>query len=397
MRTLYQHLAPALLAAGLTLAAAPPAAAQPEPKLQADVREALLRVPAHVKDAFGTAVDGELLVTTFRPPGAGPFPLVVISHGRSSEKRADYKRQRYESAARFFVRKGFAVAVPLRLGYGELAEAGDPEDSVSCNQPRFSPALAAAATQILAVREALAREPDIDASRTVLVGVSVGGIATIAATSAHVQGQVAAINFAGGHGGDPDKHPGEPCQTEQLRRLFHAYGEGNARVAPPTPTLWLYAENDRYFSPRNARRWAAAYADGGGAVDLRLLPPWGEDGHRLFTTGNDMWQPLVDAFLAPLGFAQPGQVARPVATQPLTPEAAAAGLNPAQTAGLQKFLAAKSPRAFAIGADGHWGYAQGDDALSRALAFCQRDLPPATDGTGCHLHAVDDAVIRSTP
>lgn len=393
-RLLTRWLLP-ILVAGTTL----PASAQTPERLQADVREAIAHVPARVEDAFGKPAEGELPVTTFRPAGPGPFPLVVISHGRDSDKRAEYKRQRFESAARYFVRKGFAVAVPLRLGYGELAEAGDPEASVSCDAPRFSPALLAAAQQILAVREFMARQPDIDASRTLLVGVSVGGIATIAATSAHMPGQVAAINFAGGHGGRPEKQPGEPCQAEQLRRLYRAYGEGNARVAPATPTLWIYAENDHYFGPGHARRWARAYADGGGSVDLRVLPAFGEDGHKLFTTGNDVWQPLVDEFLKPLGFDRPGRVQSPasaLAGAASAPAGAADGL----VAGFQKFLATAAPRAFALDGAGHWGYAFGDDALSRALAFCQRNVRTAADGTpasSCHLYAVDEAVVRSTP
>lgn len=397
MRRLLPLLLPLVLLASLGAQAQD--AAPPAPPLQLDVREAILRVPAHVEDAFGKAVDGELLITTFRPPGPGPFPLVLISHGRDPDKRAEYKRQRYESAARFFVRKGFAVAVPLRLGYGELAGAGDPESSVSCDMPRFGPALSAAATQILLVRDVMARQPDIDASRTVLVGVSVGGIATIAATAAHVPGQVAAINFAGGHGGSPDKHPGEPCQTDQLRRLYRAYGEANARVAPPTPTLWLYAENDRYFAPRHARRWAAAYAEAGGAVDLRVLPALGEDGHKLFTLGNDVWQPLIDDFLAPLGFAQPGHLTSPPPVEALSGEARMPAGSASQRSAFQKFLGFKLPRAFARSSDGHWGAAQGDDALSRALAFCQRNVAVAADTApnACHLYAVDETLVRSAP
>lgn len=376
--------------------AASAVAAAPE-RLQADVREAVLRVPAQVNDAFGKVIEGELVVTTFRPPGPGPFPLVIISHGRNAETRADYKRQRFESAARFFVRKGFAVAVPLRLGYGELAGAGDPEDSIACDRPRFGPALAAAATQILLVRDAMAQQPDIDTQRLVLVGQSVGGISTIAATAVHVPGQVAAINFAGGHGGNPDKHPRDPCQTEQLRQLYRAYGQANARVAPPTPTLWVYTENDRYFGPRHAKRWAAAYADAGGQVDLRLLPPFGEDGHKLFGSGNDLWQPLVDEFLKPLGFSTPGHVPPPAPVQPLDGEASVPpGARPDAVTAFQKFLAAKTPRAFAIDGQGHWGYASGDDVLSRALALCHRNIK--TDGEGrpattCRLYAHNDALV----
>lgn len=393
----------ASLMAGVALANAQPTvtAASTAERLHADVREAIVRVPARVEDPFGKTVEGELLVTTFRPAGPGPFPLVVISHGRDSEKRAEYKRPRFESAARYFVRKGFAVAVPLRLGYGELAGAGDPESSLSCDAPRFGTALHAAALQILAVRDFMARQPDIDAGRTVLVGVSVGGIATIAATAAHAPGQVAAINFAGGHGGNPEKRPGSPCQSDHLRRLYRSYAESNVRVPPATPTLWIYAENDRYFGPAHAGRWARAYADAGGAVDLRMLPAHGEDGHKLFTTGNDVWQPLVDEFLKPLGFAQPGRLPTPPAVQPLAGEASApAESRPGQLAGFQKFLAAKAPRAFAADGAGHWGYAFGDDALSRALAFCQRNITTSSNGTPastCQLYAVDEAIVRSTP
>lgn len=402
MKRLRHWLLIGLLACAPLADAQPPtlSASSPE-RLQADVREAIVRIPTRVEDAFGKPVEGQLLVTTFRPAGPGPFPLVVISHGRDSEKRAEYARPRFESAARYFVRKGFAVAVPLRLGYGELAGAGDPESSVSCDAPRFGSALLAAAQQILTVRDFMAREPDIDAGRTLLVGVSVGGIATIAATAAHAPGLVAAINFAGGHGGNPQKRPGEPCQPDQLRRLYRAYAESNARLAPPTPTLWIYAENDRYFGPQYARRWARAYADGGATVDLRVLPPFGEDGHKLFSTGNDVWQPLVDDFLKPLGFEQPGSITAPAPVQPLAGDSSVpAGSKTSQIAGFQKFLSTKSPRAFAFDGNGHWGYANGDDALSRALARCGRNISVAPDGTpatSCHLYAVDEAIVWSTP
>ncbi|MBV8620117.1 MAG: hypothetical protein JOY84_14715, partial [Curvibacter sp.] len=97
--------------------------------LDGTLREAVIHVPVSVPDLHGRTISGELLVSTFRPPGPGPFPLVVISHGRpaSMVDLARMQRQRFESASRYFVRKGFAVAVPLRLGAGELAAAGDPE------------------------------------------------------------------------------------------------------------------------------------------------------------------------------------------------------------------------------------------------------------------------------
>lgn len=367
--------------------------AHAQDKLDPDLREQIVRVPARVQDFNGREVQGDLLVTTFRPPGAGPFPLVVISHGRDSKTRAEYKRQRFESAARFFVRKGFAVAVPLRLGYGELAALGDPESSVSCSSPRFAPALAAAAQQILEVARFMQAQTDIDPQRLVLVGVSVGGIASIAATAAHQPQPTAAINFAGGHGGRPDVQPGEPCQAEQLRKLYARYGELDAQQARPTPTLWVYAENDHFFAPAQARRWAEAYGQAGARVDLRVLPPFGEDGHKVFGAGNDVWQGLVDEFLRPLGFEQAGTLTVPPATEvDVADESALPRHAPKLREGYQKFLAAKLPRAFAFSSAGRWGYATGDDAVSRALALCQREHDKP-----CKLYAVNEAVVWSKP
>ncbi|MCV2356988.1 prolyl oligopeptidase family serine peptidase [Paucibacter sp. B2R-40] len=364
--------------------------------LHKDIREAVLRVPVTVQDAYGRDVAGNLLVTTFKPNGPGPFPLLIISHGRSSDKRSEYGRQRFESAARFFVRKGFAVAAPLRLGYGELAALGDPESSQSCDKALYGPALIAAAQQIIAVAQAMAAQPDIDGSRLVLVGQSVGGIATVAAAASRPAGLMAAINFAGGHGGSPTEHRGEPCQSMKLKRLFKHYGElnananANATADAPTPTLWIYTENDMYFAPHHSRAWAEAYRSGGGLVDYRLLPAIGDDGHRLFAAANDVWQPLVDEFLTQQGFTQPGIMKAPPSTDfaPLTDVEALPLSSFAAQESYKKFLLAKPPRAFALNSDGEFGYASGEDVLSRALGFCQR-----RKGKPCSFYAVDDKVV----
>lgn len=366
--------------------------AAPE-RLAADIRESVLRVPAAVFDAFGNKLSADLLVTTYRPPGPGPFPLVVISHGRSVKGRADYKRPRFESAARFFVRKGFAVAVPLRIGYGELAAVGDPESSLRCDSPRYDVPAKVAAEQIAAVVKAITASDDIDAHRVVLLGQSVGGFATIAATAVHIDGVVAAIDFAGGHGGDPDQHAGEPCGTAQLRRSFADFGRRAAQGGHAVPTLWVFAENDRYFSPRYQKQWSETYRDAGGLVETRLMPAFGSDGHQLFGQGNDIWQPLVDEFLKPLGFTTPGVVAVPAARDGVAVDDETALPQSSLLSGYRKFLAAKEPRAFAT--DGsHWGYASGDDAPSRALAFCERK---AEADAPCRLYAVDHAVVWKQP
>jgi pimeloyl-ACP methyl ester carboxylesterase len=56
-----------------------------------------------------------------RPPGPGPFPVVVINHGtgQSDLWRAAMPVPEYAAAAQWFVARGYAVVVPQRLGHGK--------------------------------------------------------------------------------------------------------------------------------------------------------------------------------------------------------------------------------------------------------------------------------------
>src|SRR4051812_33680321 len=72
---------------------------------------------APVRSARGEV---EIEVTVLRPKGAGPFPLVVLSHGspRSPQQRRLDGRQRLSGESAPFVEMGYAVIVPTRRGYG---------------------------------------------------------------------------------------------------------------------------------------------------------------------------------------------------------------------------------------------------------------------------------------
>ena len=361
--------------------------AAPE-QLSLDIREAIVRVPVTVKDAFNKEITGDVLVTTFRPQGPGPFPLVVMNHGRPGDPalRAQFPRQRFEPIARFFIRKGFAVAVPQRLGYGVSASAGDPEETVSCNNPGYQPAGDAAAVQVLAVVAHMRKEADIDPSRLVIMGQSFGGFATVAAAATKPDGLVAAINIAGGSGGNSVTRPGTPCQAYLLEYTFAAWGK-----TATAPMLWMYSENDKYFNPKNARAWFDAFTKAGAKAEFKLMPPFGDDGHALLLRANDLWQPVVDEFLARHGFTTPGAMGKPAVTGlGKALDAAAVPLISAKQRDetYPKYIAAKSPKALALGSGGRLGYASGDDAMSNALAICQRRT-----GLPCKLYAVDNDVV----
>ncbi|APW41672.1 dienelactone hydrolase family protein [Rhodoferax saidenbachensis] len=351
-----------------------------------DLREEIQHLPVTVKDLYGRQETRQIPVTIFRPQGNGPFPLVIMNHGRAvSEKRAQQGRQRYENLARYLVDKGFVVFVPTRVGYGETYGDFDPESSGNCNALRLEPMTLAASDQVLATLAWAQTLPYVDARRWLVMGQSVGGLTTVATVTRNPPGLVGAINFAGGTGGDPDKHTGQPCSPQATERLWLDKASG-AKV----PMLWLYWANDKYWGEATPKRWHNAWVSGGGAAEFHTLPAAGTDGHSGLLIDMDTWVPLVEQYLRKVGFATSGVIVRPLATAyARVDEADKVPVNKATQDGLyRKFLEAKTPRAFAVGKKGSSGYATGDWAIGRAIGFCQ-----ARRGDSCKLYAVDDQVV----
>ena len=146
--------------------------------------------------------------------------------------------------ARYFVSKGFAVFMPLRVGYGETG-GPDVEFSGKCDARNYPPVYEAAAVQTLRVIEYAKTLPYIDPANGLVVGQSFGGTTAAAIAAKNVAGVKGAMNFAGGGGGRPDTHPGQPCSQDRMTELFASYG-ASARI----PTLWLYSETTNFGATR---------------------------------------------------------------------------------------------------------------------------------------------------
>ena len=353
-----------------------------------DLREEVQRIPVTVKDLYGREETKNIAVTIFRPAGEGPHPLAILSHGRATtDRRAQQGRQRFEHQARYLVSLGFAVLVPTRVGYGDTYGDFDPEDSGACNRKNMEPMFKAASDQVLATLEHAKTLPYVDTSRWIALGVSVGGFTTLAVASRNPPGLVGAINFAGGAGGDPERRSANPCLPSNLDRQLAGMG-----AQTKLPNLWLYWENDRYWGSEIPKRWAKAWEDGGGVLQFHSLPAVGADGHSGMGADMNTWVPLFEAYLARAGFTQSGLIQRP----PTSGFARVDETDKVPTTSnvrdgvYKRFLAAKTPRAFALGPGGAAGFATGDWALGRALGFCQ-----ARRGVACKLYAVDDEVVWS--
>ena len=261
---------------------------------QARVVETRTQVPVQVTDRAGQVVQRALQVTVFRDDARrGALPLAVISHGRPATRagQTGMGRAHYGAAARYLAQKGYVVAVPTRIGYGVTGGA-DVEASGNCDRREYGPGFRAAATQILAVVDAVQQQPQVRRDGTLLVGHSYGAIASLEAAAMRPKGVAAVINFSGGAGADPVARPGQPCSTFPLAQQLRQQGLHNRM-----PTLWLYAPNDRYLGQEVPRQWFAAYTRIGGVGEFVQTRAVGQDGHTLFTHFPSVWQPQVNRFL----------------------------------------------------------------------------------------------------
>lgn len=272
------------------------------PGARAALAEQVLQVPVSVVDAYGKTVEQPITVTLFLDDAAtAPRPLLLLNHGRApkSADRAAMGRARYSAVVPWLLAQGFVVAVPTRVGYG-VSGGPDLEDSGPCTRKNYPPGYRAAAAQTVAVLQALQGRPELQPGRAVVMGQSFGGATAVAVAALNPPGVVAAINFAGGGGGNPETQPQRPCAPPQLEDLFRAFGR-TARV----PMLWVYTENDQYFGPEHPRTWFAAFREAGGQAEFQQFPPHGDDGHSLFTRFPAVWQPRVAEFLRAQGFSLP--------------------------------------------------------------------------------------------
>lgn len=370
--------------------AEPPRKAPAPIKLAADINETVARVAVSVRLPDGRMHAGEMQITHYRPSGNGPFPSVVFVHGRNSQMRHEPARWRAVPSARFWTRRGFAVFVMTRVGYGELGQQVDPEAGGACSTVDYRPALDAMTTQIERTIAFAAEQPWSDPKRVVLHGVSYGGFGTIASIARAPPGVIGAVNFVGGLGGNPQRRPRDPCQGDKISSIAAAAG-ARSRV----PMLWLYAENDAFWGAEWPKRWHQAFTGAGGNAKLATFGPIGADGHKLLNEGFGQWRPVVDAFIEGLGFKVP--VAAPaikasgfarIEEIDKVPHVAPA----VRAEGYAKFLAADVPRAFAISPTGAWAWRSGLDAVKVSMERCQ-----STSRSPCALYAVDDRVVWKPP
>lgn len=364
----------ALAAAGLFASPSPVKAAG----LDAALNEQVVMVPAM---SGGHPV--ELETTVFKPPGDGPFPLVIMNHGKALGNPRSQNRDRFLVLSKEFVKRGYAVVIPMRTGFskstGEYIDRG-------CDMTAHG---YAQAEDLQGTLQYLRTQPWADAERVLVAGQSYGGLTALAFGTQQFPGVKGLINFAGGlkmHGGN--------CHWQaSLEKAFANYGAKTS-----LPSLWFYGENDHHFGPELAARLHSAYVQAGGMARLVAYGPFKKDAHGMSASrdGVKIWWPETEKFLKDLGLPTDTVVA--LDDEIKVPQTEYASLDNIDAIPFLRdrgreqyraFLGKSSPRAFAISASGAWSWVEdGDDPVQQALADCQKN-----SSQPCKLYAVDNHVV----
>ena len=318
-----------------------------------------------------------------RPAGTERLPLAVITHG--SPSKADDRLTMTPLAliphALEFARRGWAVAIVMRRGYGD-SDHRYVETFGPCEERNYLASAQTSAEELRAAIAHLSTRSDIDVSRIIAIGGSAGGFAVTALTVDPPPGLVATISFAGGRGGRTDK---QICDEDRLVAAFWALGT-RSRI----PMLWVYAENDRLFGPERARRFHDAFTEGGGRAEFIKAPAYRTDGHTLFSPrGIKLWTPYVDMFLKQHNLVLREELLSLPKPPALTPPKQ---LRENGRKSFADYLISAPHKALAVSSNGSFGWESGKRtvaaAKARALDLCRKH---AED---CRVVVVDDAPVR---
>ena len=239
-----------------------------------------------------------LEVVIDKPPGDGPFPLLVVNHGstgRGNNPALFTETSSNPVFAAMFVQKGYMVAFPQRRGRGKsegLYDEGfnvDRTQGYACDPKQSLPGADRALTDIAAAVEVLGQRPDVAGQPILMAGISRGGILSIAYAGMQPREIAGVINFLGGWMGESCPNASEINVT-----LFKRGGTF------PHPTLWLYGNHDPFYSLDHSHANFVAFQAAGGKGSFFDFEVPGGNGHMVIYS-PPLWTDHVDRYLQAIG------------------------------------------------------------------------------------------------
>lgn len=220
----------------------------------------------------------------------GRLPIAILTNGGVTTATAGTEKPGlgYAAVARDLARRGWLAAVVLRRGFGR-SEGAKPAP-VDCSPSALKDWASAAADDLLAAMETLAKRPDADPSKVMVICAVNAGLAAVALSARNPPGLVAAISIAGGLQAESG------CKMNDI--LVDAYKDYGA--TSKVPNLWMYSAKDTVFDPALTDRMHGAFLDGGSDVKFVMFRHTVNVGTSVFTEARRQWMVQMDAFLRAL-------------------------------------------------------------------------------------------------
>ena len=307
------------------------------------------------------------------PDTKGKHPLALITPGtpRNHEEIPKRTAMLFFAQAMEFARRGFGVAVVMRKGFGHSGGGLSRYLNDSCTSPPYLLRTKQASNDLKEAISYLSSMPQFDTSKTIVIGVSTGGLAILGLTAFPPEPKdgvvVAGINFAGGSGSYSN---GRICGGESaLISVFKELGK-TSRI----PSLWIYSKNDLYFGPNLANQLYEAFNLSGGKANLVIAEPYQEDGHNLFNKGGiSIWTPIIDKFLKEQNLQLLKEMLPPPENKKISiPKELAEKYQ----SFFQTYLEDAPHKAFAISKKGGYGRSNSqyskEMAIQKAIDFCNK-------------------------
>ena len=229
-----------------------------------------------------------------RPLGDMPSRFVVIAHGTFPNNRGTVPERCEAEATGWFLNHGFVTVYALRRGYG--ATGGSWVEGLSHTPgDDYARSGLETARDIAATVDYAAALPFTQPDAGVVIGHSGGAWGTIAYNSLPHPRVTALISMAGGRGQEVTKDGlSGVWRPDLLIEAVAQYG----RTAT-TPMLWVYSENDRFFSGAIAASLYDAFIQNGGKAEFKQVAPYGDEGHNFFfgPGGSQIWGKPVANYL----------------------------------------------------------------------------------------------------
>jgi dienelactone hydrolase len=263
--------------------------------VQAEIKERRTFIPVQVPLKSGEVIKRDMeLVIIEDDASKEPRPVVIYGHGypgNSQSISTGLWLYSHRKALNEFVKLGFNVVMPLRIGQGGTGGQTLEQGTCSWGSDDYAELIKNIGSQLVQAASWAKQQPFAKPDELILVGQSFGGSGAIGMSADEKSPFKLLINFSAGSG--KDRAPDFPCSPEAYAERLAVYGKDSKMGM-----LWLYGLNDTFWGKSWPVKWMDAYKNAGGKVEFHQVDSQTLEGHNLFRNSPEVWVPIVKQYLA---------------------------------------------------------------------------------------------------